>query len=100
MTVIKRSLNRTIVVIVGLPQVEVTHNVSAIELETWNPGAPLRVVVDAEAPRAKCFEIGLWPNDSIWEGWKAFQIPLWDDARGEVFLDRPIIPPSGSNGLS
>ena len=89
----KPGMSRWITAIVGLPQFEVTHGVSSIELEAWNPGVPLRLVVDGRDAQAECFEIGFCPNDTVWQDWKTFRVPLIGDERGEVSLERPIIPP-------
>ncbi len=83
-----------ITLIVGLPQFELTHGFSAVELEAWSSGAPLRLVVDGTDPQADCFEIGFCPNDTVWNGWKTFRVDTaGPHQRGEISLDREMIPP-------
>jgi hypothetical protein len=90
----KPGMSEWITAIVGLPQFEVTYGLFSVELEAWNPGVPLRVVVDATDTRTKCFEIGFCPNDTVWNGWKTFTVPLVGEARGEVSSEKgPIVPP-------
>lgn len=86
-------MSQWITAIVGLPQLEFTHGIAAVGLEAWNPGVPLRIVVDGTDQRTECFEIGFCPNDTVWTGWKTFDVPLIGPNRGEVSLDGPPIPP-------
>ena len=80
---------------VTLPQVDLPHGAEWIELDAWNPGVPLRLVVDGADRDADCFEIGFCPNDTVWEGWRKFRVLLSGDGYqdAEVSLDRPIHPP-------
>jgi hypothetical protein len=82
--------------IVGLPQMDFADGIEWIELEAWNPGVPLHLVADGTDRDAACFEIVFCPNDTVWEGWRRFRVPLV----GEDFLtaqsgelSRAIIPP-------
>jgi len=80
---------------VTLPQVDLPHGAEWIEVDAWNPGVPLRLVVDGADRGADCFEIGFCPNDTVWEGWRKFLVPLSGDGYedAEVSLGRPIRPP-------
>jgi hypothetical protein len=90
----KPGMSEWITAIVGLPQFEVTHGISCVELEAWNPGVPLRVVVDGRDTQTPCFEIAFCPNDTVWKGWKTFKVALVGEARGEISSEKdPIIPP-------
>ena len=68
--------------IVALPQMDFADGIEWIELEAWNPGIPLRIVVDGRDQDAACFEIAFCPNDTVWEGWRRSRVPLV----GEDFL--------------
>jgi hypothetical protein len=80
---------------VTLPQVDIPHGVEWIEVDAWNPGVPLRLVVDCADRSSDDFEVGFCPNDTVWKGWRKFRVNLsgegYEDA--EVSLDRPIHPP-------
>jgi len=80
---------------VTLPQVDLPHGAEWIELDAWNPGLPLRLVADCADRNADDFEIGFCPNDTVWEGWSTFRVPLSGDGYqdAEVSLDRSIHPP-------
>ncbi|KKK84922.1 hypothetical protein LCGC14_2778480, partial [marine sediment metagenome] len=78
-----------------LPQMDFPNGIDWVELEAWNPGVPIRLVVDGTDQDADCFEIGFCPNDTVWKGWKTFRVPLAGSGYqgAGVSLDRPIHPP-------
>ena len=82
-------------VVVDLPQTDFADGIEWIELEAWNPGVPLRVVVDGTDQDAECFEIGFCPNDTVWEGWRRFRVPMFGEGflTGDTSLDRAVRPP-------
>ena len=84
-----------ITTIVGLPRTEFVHGIEWIELDIWNPGVPIRVVVDGTDRQAECFEIAFCPNDTVWQGWRTFRVPLDTERPREhgVSLDGPVQPP-------
>ncbi len=81
--------------IIGLPQMDFPDGIEWVELEAWNPGVPLKLVVDGSDPQTDCFEIAFCQNDTVWEGWKTFRVPLAgpDFKNAAVSLDEPPLPP-------
>lgn len=78
---------------VTLPQVDLPHGAEWIELDAWNPGIPLRLIVDARDAQRDCFEMGFCPNDTVWTGWKTFRIPVSvgaDPGDGAVAVRPPL----------
>ncbi|HUW82439.1 MAG TPA: hypothetical protein VMZ31_06525 [Phycisphaerae bacterium] len=90
-------MSKWITTIIGLPQVDFADGIEWMELEAWNPGVPLRIVVDATDQDADCFEIGFCPNDTVWEGWRTFRVPTVGErfVQGDTDLRRTIKPPVG-----
>ena len=86
-----------ITTMIFLPQMDFADGIEWIELEAWNPGVPLRIVVDAADRDADYFEIGFCPNDTVWEGWRTFRVPTVGDrfVQGDTDLGRAIRPPVG-----
>ena len=84
-----------ITTIVGLPRTEFIHGIEWIELEVWNPGVPVKVVVDGTDQQTECFEIAFCENDTVWKGWRTFTVPLSTERPREhgVSLDGAVQPP-------
>lgn len=81
--------------IIGLPRMDFADGIEWVELEVWNGGSPLKVVVDATDLHTECFEIAFCQNDTVWEGWKTFRVPLAGPGfkNADVSLDEPPHPP-------
>mgnify|MGYP001144702923 CR=1 FL=1 len=90
-------MSKWVTAIIGLPQMDFADGIEWIELEAWNPGVPLRIVVDAADRDADYFEIGFCPNDTVWEGWRTFRVPTVGErfVQGDTDLGRTIKPPVG-----